>query len=647
MTKKVTFIENESQITKLITCRDNWNSNNTIIVTNSKLSQILHAGGISHRNFQDYAQTSNFEADSFNALERLSEINVDGLSIKEHLTIEDLSLWDFIAPSLYSGYFYYPVRTLLEYVDVLKRILEIEKPDELVFEDTGSLASQIISSLDDPNLKVTKYKNYKGKIKFTVTQKLKQSLIYPLLFRSVLRKTIWFLLKMIDKPLNKKNAITFIQADQLRDVYDPVRKAVNRGDPYYENIFRKLKSDNVAFVGFNTDVSLLGIKIMVERVMQKNRTFFYSPFENYIRISDILESISICRRYSRLFSSSPCNKNNYEVFGDINSIYRILHPILHFYASRYLLNILISYKASKNMIKCELPSIIITPESASETRCIPLNAKKVGIPTLGIQHGNIGKYDPVFNTNDPSLFPDRIVVSGEYYQEMLLANSKLTEDRIVVAGIPRYDIFAEINTIYWRKDFFEEFGIEGNKKLVLWTTDCHALSDEENRQNCIVVFDAIRSCENVTLIIKQHPAEGKKYTTLLGKYILEFGVNARVVPKDSDIYELLFVCDLLITTKDSTTGAEAIALHKPVVVLDLGEKPRYNAYIEFGVAVGIYGSDALGKNIIELLESDAKLAKNRDLYIRKFLYAIDGNATERTIKLIKMLQRKVETMENR
>lgn len=644
MTKKVTFIEQESQIRKLLTCSDNRSSNNIIIVTNSKLSQILHAGGISHRNFRDYAQTSNFEADSFNALERLSEINVDGLSIKEHLTIEDLSLWDFVAPSLYSGYFYYPVHTLLESVDVLKRILEIEKPDELIFEDTGSLASQIISSLDDPSIKITKYTNYKEKVKFKVAQKLKQSLIYPLLIRSVLRKVTWFLLTKAYKPVSKKNAITFIQADQLRDIYDPMRKVTIRGDPYYENIFRELKFDNVAFVGFNTNVSLLGIRIMVERVMQKKRTFFYSPFENYICINDIFESILICRRYSRLFSSSPCNKKNCDTFGDINTIYRILHPILHFYTSRYLLNILVNYKASKNLILREFPSIIITPESASETRCIPLNARKAGIPTLGVQHGNIGRYDPVFNTNDPNLFPDQIVVSGEYYREILLANSKLTKDRIVVAGIPRYDIFSEVDKIYKRKEFFERFDFEENKKLILWTTDCHALSDEENHRNCIAVLDAIKSCENVTLIIKQHPAEGKRYTTLLKSFIKEFGANARIVPKDSDIYELLFVCDLLITTKDSTTGAEAIALRKPVIVLDLSEKPRYNAYIEYGVAVGIYSGGALGKKIKELLESDAELAKNRGPYIRKFLYNIDGKATERTIKLIKILQRKVETM---
>ena len=298
------------------------------------------------------------------------------------------------------------------------------------------------------------------------------------------------------------------------------------------------------------------------------------------------------------------------------------------------------------MIKREFPSVIITPESASETRCIPLNARKAGIPTLGVQHGNIGRYDPVFNTNDPNLFPDRIVVSGEYYREILLANSKLTKDRIVVAGIPRYDIFSEVDKIYKRKEFFERFDFEENKKLILWTTDCHALSDEENHRNCIAVLDAIKSCENVTLIIKQHPAEGKRYTTLLKKFIKEFGANARIVPKDSDIYELLFVCDLLITTKDSTTGAEAIALRKPVIVLDLSEKPRYNAYIEYGVAVGIYSGGALGKKIKELLESDAELAKNRGPYIRKFLYNIDGKATERVIGLIKTFQRKVETTQN-
>ena len=46
-------------------------------------------------------------------------------------------------------------------------------------------------------------------------------------------------------------------------------------------------------------------------------------------------------------------------------------------------------------------------------------------------------------------------------------------------------------------------------------------------------------------------------------------------------------------TKDSTTAMEAIALNKPVIVLNLGGEPDVVDYVEHCVALGVYKEEDL------------------------------------------------------
>jgi glycosyltransferase involved in cell wall biosynthesis len=79
---------------------------------------------------------------------------------------------------------------------------------------------------------------------------------------------------------------------------------------------------------------------------------------------------------------------------------------------------------------------------------------------------------------------------------------------------------------------------------------------------------------------------------------------------------------------------EAVALNKPVIILNLSGEPDVVDYVEQGVALGVYKEGELKPTIEKLLKDDSELAKNRKKYIEKYLYKIDGKATERVVKLI-------------
>ncbi len=82
---------------------------------------------------------------------------------------------------------------------------------------------------------------------------------------------------------------------------------------------------------------------------------------------------------------------------------------------------------------------------------------------------------------------------------------------------------------------------------------------------------------------------------------------------------------------------EAVALNKPVIVLNLGGEPDPVEFVKEGVALGVYRKEDLGPAIKSLLIDDSQLARNRNRYIEKYLYRVDGKATEQVVNLINQM----------
>lgn len=301
----------------------------------------------------------------------------------------------------------------------------------------------------------------------------------------------------------------------------------------------------------------------------------------------------------------------------------------------------------RQMIKAEKPDLILLQnEYGSNERCYLVAAAKLeNIPTLAVQHGVIhpthtgymyakGEISPVGSVKSPYCpIPDKTAVYGTYHKDLLTKASAYPVDSVVVTGQPRYDILYHADTIYGKEKLFKKYKINPEHKIILWATQCHGLSNEENIKNFKAVFETMQNLKDATLIIKQHPGEGRKYTKMIERYLNSYKLNAVVTPKESDTYELLFVCDLMMT-RHSTTAMEAVALNKPVIILNLSGEPDPVEYVKEGVALGVYDEKNLKATIDKLLKDDLELAKNRNEYIGKYLYKIDGKATERVVKLI-------------
>lgn len=323
-----------------------------------------------------------------------------------------------------------------------------------------------------------------------------------------------------------------------------------------------------------------------------------------------------------------------------------LEDIIEDYFLHYFPSYIKIIDMSSYLIEHEKPSLVlIQNEYSGFERALLIAAKLKGVPTLAIQHGVIHEHHSgyIYQKGEISLtgdiksphcpIPDKTALYGTYHKELLTNVSAYPKNSVVVTGQPRYDILYHVNEIYNKEQFLKKYNINKNHKIILWTTQCHGISDEENKKNFKAMFESFKNITEVTLIIKQHPGEGKKYTKMIKNALKDYNLNTVIPPKRSDTYEQLYVCDIMVT-KNSTTAMEAVALNKPVIVLNLSGEPDAIEYVEEGVALGVYDEKELKPTIEKLLKDDSELAENRDKYIQKYLYKVDGKSTERVVRLI-------------
>lgn len=288
-------------------------------------------------------------------------------------------------------------------------------------------------------------------------------------------------------------------------------------------------------------------------------------------------------------------------------------------------------RSLKNYLNEIKPKVILANNEALnlKPRTNLKNMKFCGIQASKI-YAMHEKYNGVFISNFQldEFKSDLFLVSGIKFKDM----KKNTKDtiEIIVVGQHRYDVLSEIANIYDIEQIYEELVLDQNKKIILWTTQTHGLPLDENLENISAVYSAVQLLNDVQLIVKLHPAENQKGEI----YKANTSFKPIIVPGNIDIYSLLYMCDLLIT-KNSTTAMEAVALNKPVVILNLsGEPLKSENYVNEGVALGVNNAKDLKQIIFKLLKDDSVLVSSRDKYIENYLYKNDGKASERVVSLI-------------
>lgn len=345
------------------------------------------------------------------------------------------------------------------------------------------------------------------------------------------------------------------------------------------------------------------------------------------------------------FRSIWSRELNLEELRDLESEDRrsdeVLHRLAHYFNTVFgrVVGLL---ETAHRLLETERPDLVVLMyEYGRFERAVVVAARLRGIPVLAIQHGVIHPTHPgyIFSPDEVSgsgsvqtpfcPLPDLTAVYGPYHKKLLTGVSAYPPEAVVVTGQPRYDLLARAEKWYDRHQTLLELHLDPAKRTVLWATQTHGLPADENMRNVETVYRALAGLENAQLVVKLHPHEDQGASL----YRRDSSYAPAIVGRDGDTLALLYACDVLIT-RHSTVAMEAVALDRPVVILNLSGEPDPVDYVREGVAVGVYRRGELLGALRQLLDSDAPLAGNRKRYIERNLYRVDGKATERVVEVI-------------
>ena len=201
------------------------------------------------------------------------------------------------------------------------------------------------------------------------------------------------------------------------------------------------------------------------------------------------------------------------------------------------------------------PSVILTEYDRNHLwSCLVLAARRLGIPTVTLVHGVMGRDAVGF----APVLADKVLCWGELDRRKLVA-AGVAPDRAVVAGCPRLTRDLPATQGQARR----KLGLDIGKPVVMFATSPERLCFQQVEPFCA----AIEGIGMVSGVVRLHPSERlPKYARIAQRHpAIRFTVNS-----DATLNESLAASDVVVV-RDSGVGSDALLKRRPVVVFDSEE----------------------------------------------------------------------------
>ncbi len=243
-----------------------------------------------------------------------------------------------------------------------------------------------------------------------------------------------------------------------------------------------------------------------------------------------------------------------------------------------------TYKRLKKMLTRMNPKIVVEVVSYSQ-QCMIINeiCKELGITTIELQHGWIGKNHLAYNYPAGSVirqFPDKIYLFGDYYKNDI--RCPISKDKLISVGFPYYERELEKYREHQRMD---------KRYTVLFLSQgrfTRGLSDA-----AIELYKLIDS-RKVRVIYKLHPSEYDDWKEIHPK-LENSGVE--IVGKDGiPLYDCFGASDAQVGVY-STTIFEGLGFRLRTFIYHQEFADYLNGLIELGIAELVESASDLWEKI--------------------------------------------------
>jgi hypothetical protein len=293
------------------------------------------------------------------------------------------------------------------------------------------------------------------------------------------------------------------------------------------------------------------------------------------------------------------------------------------------------------------PGVVLTyAEAGGWGRAIVLEARRRGIPSVGLQHGFIYRHwlnyrhEPDEMERDPEApadagfpRPSQTLLFDKYARQHLAAAGRFPPDALTVTGSARLDaLVAQVEKL--EPDDLatarKTAGASADQPLVLIVTKF-----KEARHVLPSLMRAAAAHPDVQFAIKAHPAETPDAygETTAGHS------NVRVLPASAPLGPLLKASRVVVTV-NSTVALDAAVLGIPSLVIGLPNNlsPFVDAGILAGASTGPGIEAAVGRILYDH-EFRQQLEDERGAFLTRFSISADGGAARRAADSVLALMR--------
>ncbi len=262
------------------------------------------------------------------------------------------------------------------------------------------------------------------------------------------------------------------------------------------------------------------------------------------------------------------------------------------------------------------PSAVLTyAEAGGWGRAIVLEARRRGVPSVGVQHGFIYRHwlnylhgedefapSPA-NPADPGFpAPTRTLLFDEFARRHLATAGHFPGDRLSVTGSPgQQALRARVRaaTAEGRAATRAALGVGAGDRLLLVVT-----KHTQMRRVFPALVRAVSSLEGTRLVVKCHPAETAE------PYVRDAaGAPAVIIAAATlDLADLLAVASAVVTV-NSTVAIDAMTVGVPALVVD--PPNNLSPFVDAGVMAGAASAADLAPALRRLLHDEAAVASMR------------------------------------
>lgn len=229
---------------------------------------------------------------------------------------------------------------------------------------------------------------------------------------------------------------------------------------------------------------------------------------------------------------------------------------------------------------------------------------------------------------------DYAIVSSSEIRPFYAEGFGIAEEKVVATGVPRTDVFfdAEYKDIM-QKQLYQNYPQLKGKKVILFAPTFRGngkLSASYPREQFEPVKFMECLSEDYALVIKHHPFVQMEYDIPV-----KWEERILDLSKESEINDLLFITDILITDYSSVVF-EAALLRIPMLMYAFDLR-QYIASRDFYYDYDFFVPGKIVENFKELVEAIKKEDYEQEKlenFRTRFFDDLDGKSTERVVKLI-------------